>query len=451
MDTILNTARNVVGLSQDGMDFLVQALDPNHDFERRVVGYPDIESSKTVVQKIKKQYQLNAGAIGANWDCHIATLPELVAPYSTMQNSYTTVGTFDDNTSLITEGAGSLDGRFAPVVWNSVASGQPTFPNSSAWNPTGGFVNVASFNEYLTSPSRLVGWSLEVHDTTAEINKQGTVTTYRMPQEHQTGRVLYSGASLGAGHFADQFSVKSRMPPATVDEAMLYAGSVQWEAREGSYAVCTMNSLDQPIASHSHALRILERGTAIEYPGSTVNQSIVMTDSFIASGQAAPYSWPTKACHPLNWDTSGIYFVGLSASSTLTLTVTLIMETAPQNDPKLSVLAVPSPKLDYAALQAYSNVIRQLPPGVKARDNAAGDYFRKVLTLVRDFTPVVTRNFSDPRVQALGAAIQGAASLGLQVLPKKKNKKMSAESVARLAKVVGDGKKNIASQFGKKR
>lgn len=57
-------------ITQDGKEWLTLALDPFHDYNKQVAGYPDADGSQTVVSCY--QYQTDVSSVGgANWDCHI--------------------------------------------------------------------------------------------------------------------------------------------------------------------------------------------------------------------------------------------------------------------------------------------------------------------------------------------------------------------------------------------
>lgn len=65
-------------LSPEGRDWLTLALDPFHDYNHQVAGYPDANCSQTVVSCYQYQVEVAAPpgiAPNTNWDAHIYNMP----------------------------------------------------------------------------------------------------------------------------------------------------------------------------------------------------------------------------------------------------------------------------------------------------------------------------------------------------------------------------------------
>lgn len=61
-------------LSPDGLKWLTEAMDPFHDSALQPSGFPDMITSRSVVQCVPLQATVSAPG-GSNWDCHIFHLP----------------------------------------------------------------------------------------------------------------------------------------------------------------------------------------------------------------------------------------------------------------------------------------------------------------------------------------------------------------------------------------
>ena len=80
---------------------------------------------------------------------------------------------------------------------------------------------------------------------------------------------------------------------------------------------------------------------------------------------------------------SGAYFTGLSAQTSLTVTMRAFVEVFPSPGNPLVPLAHPSSPYDAKVLQCYSEIMSELHAGYPVRDNAAGDYFRKAYAALK--------------------------------------------------------------------
>lgn len=70
----LDALTDMKKITPDGKEWITLALDPFHDYNKQIAGYPDADASQTVVSCF--QYQADLVAPGAvNWDCHIYNAP----------------------------------------------------------------------------------------------------------------------------------------------------------------------------------------------------------------------------------------------------------------------------------------------------------------------------------------------------------------------------------------
>jgi hypothetical protein len=110
------------------------------------------------------------------------------------------------------------------------------------------------------------------------------------------------------------------------------------------------------------------------------------------------------------FDTTGAFFTGLSQQTTLLVKLRVYVERAPSfKDYALAPLASPSAGYDINALQLYAQAINMLPCAVKVDENAAGDWFRAVVSVLKHAAgPIgVALNPFLPGASIVGTAVQG--------------------------------------------
>jgi len=389
----LTTLVNQRKLTQDGKEWLVAALDPFHDYSHQISGYPDADVSQTVVSCY--QYELNIRAPellpeANTWDCHIYSLP--------MANSFSAApaNVESDTWEKITSPSPSADTALGPITVFTAFSGSPLGPSIPKNTDSRTFCVPEGGVEDLSSGcSRIIAGGFEVHNTTAEIYKQGSVTTYRMPQAGNENQVLYTNADHSA--LGTIFGKRFRAPPLTIGQANLLKGTRTWEAKDGVYATLFQSTVTNPLKQVSN-LHLLFDPYADPGLEATVQCTPVTLDSTNA------YVTP-KANQAIPFDTTGAFFMGLSSQTTLTLKARFYVERAPTwNEAQLAVLASPSAGYDLIALQLYAQVINMLPPAVMVGENAKGDWWRAIVS--------VLKHVSGPLGLALSPFVPGAGLVG---------------------------------------
>lgn len=389
-------------ITQQGKDWMTLALDPFHDYNHQVAGYPDADASHTVVQCFQWQEDISAPVAAANWDCHVYNLPQVV---SRLDDTYF----LDVNWLSTTEAnpAVPMPTGILNIVRN--AAGTSTAPSIPA-TPNRVVTTLPVVNEinHARGISRIIGIGFEVHNSSAEIYKQGSVTTYRMPQLGST----YQQVTLNnAGTFkAVTTGQMWREPPGTVADANMLKGTRTWNASEGVYATCFQHSVHNPMAQLESA-QILFSPTS--GPGAA---TIARASPYLTVGAAAVAPncsgiafLPNKTAP---FHTTGAMFTGLSPETTLTVKVRVYIERAPTpSEADLAVLASPSAGYDVKALELYAAAVNMLPPAVKVGENAKGDWWRAILSVLKTAAgPIgLALNPFIPGASILGAGIQGLA------------------------------------------
>jgi hypothetical protein len=268
----------------------------------------------------------------------------------------------------------------------------------------------------------------EVINTTAIINKQGLVTSYRVPNQNRltstqviAGDWIISAAPPPRGVYDllwPMLSMFSGGPPGTIAEAVSYAGTTQWQASEGSYTVCAFDTAANTLAAGGLNYRSFVNNDVFQLAASAAPTNptgvgtATSTYTFIGNViTSAPSFWS----QPIPFDISGVMYTGLSPSTTLTVNVRYYVEIAPHRyDPNFGQLvfsATESAAFDRQALDTYNTIVRSMPAAVPHSMNPGGEWWDKIAAAIKSVLPVAVNAIT-------GAATpMGLLAQGLSVLP----------------------------------
>jgi len=370
-------------LTPAGKDWILCAVDPFHDRDIEAKGFPDLETSATLVQCVKQQLVVSApGSVTGNWDVNITLFPNLFQQDSTqfqMTGNSVNAGSFTPSNY----GVGGL-------VCHAVPSGQNTW-QSAISTPSVTYSGISLPDNFAQGPFRVIGMGFEVVNATAEIYRQGSVTVYRQPA--QIGPDFSLCIFNIPGTLSSNVPVQViRQPPASLANALLLNGSRTWEASKGAYVVSRLNSVDNPLSQVDNAMPIWIASGIID---SALGYSTACTMATPQSTTVGQY-FHVALDKIQPFDISGAYFIGLSQQTTLTITVRWYIERNPTPDePDLVVLATPSPRYDPKALEIYSEAMYSIPPGVPVNQNPAGEFFRTIVSNLKRNAPKIGRLISD--------------------------------------------------------
>lgn len=416
IDQILNTLEKRSSLSHDGRSWLIAAADPFHDSDISLAGYPDVNTSSTIVQLVKKQLQIvpPPGLAGANWDCSIVLFPTMAAQTLTQRNQVNSFGQLTANIPLVTPfKAGGL-------VVNAGLSGGVLWPNASTVEvtPTNFQSTFVDCSDYCRGDVRIIGMGFEVVNTTSALNKQGQVTVYRMPSVPTLNKLSYFLA-LSAGNtvgYATSPVYNHRFPPGNIADAQLLFGSRSWAAEFGNYTVSRQNSEENKLQTPDWIQDIYTQTDPV-LGASTNSYGISQPGFAVEAGKNADIHAP--------YDMSGAHYTGLSATTTLTVNVRWLIERSPgPNETDLVVLATPSSSYDPLALELYTHCMQRMPPGVMISENPLGEWFSNALSAVAQWAPKIGEFVGNvlPGAAAMGKAIGAGAGAAQGLIPVKKAK-----------------------------
>lgn len=387
-------------LTKNGLDWLTVATDPFHDTEVCCEGYPDVTCSRTVVQQVTKTFNVKSPLSGDGlWDAHIFLFPS-TPNYDPGDGDASLANAFYFNSlnpnGIVGQSQTNHVELYAGYNCVCVAAG-------TDW--TVPITNFSTAKEiswplvFAAGQTRLIAAAFEVVNTTAEIYKQGTVTSYRSPSNESNGFIL-----IPEGDAYRTIPIEwGSMPPSIQSDAALYPNSRIWAAAEGVYNIATMNSIQNPFRSPvpSWAGIVQINNEASLEAG---DNRLCYIPTVLLSGGSVAYA-AEPLCHAIDFDVHGSIFTGLSSQTTLQITVRYFFERIPTiTDESLLVLCKPSPTYDPLALEIYSRACGQLPVACKVADNPLGEWFEDVMKAVSATLPIAG--------SALGTIIPGAGAVG---------------------------------------
>ena len=416
----------------DAVAWFKTACDPFHDYDVGINGIPDVDGQPSVVQIVPKVVSITAPPnLSANetWSVHIATLPlgQTVSVKSYV--SATSYGKFAEGND---EGQTGVLGTYSIISHgDNVGTSYPNSSTPAFYNDTRQFQAVSIDDVGDSSLKKLIAGGFEVHNDTAALYKQGSVTVYQSSQ-HEYRMGMGTWRYLSADATRASTVVACRQPPRTRTEAASLPTSRTWEAAKGCYVPSRL-------------------GTATEYKPGTFDQfrtryfDVVDDDTnggymqVASTGGEDPALIDYQLAHrSSSIETTGAYFSGLSPETVLTLTIKMVIESAPTPaNPALLYSASPTPDYDPRIIALYHQTIRHLPPGVEVSFNAKGDWFRMVMKAANAAAPVALPALGilgpEATLAAEGALIAGNTAVKIMdsVKQKKKTKNGTRPPVAK--------------------
>lgn len=408
----MNKLASRTGLTEEGRDFLIACLDPMHDNQlTNLKGWPDVESAPSVVRCFKQSVSISepAGLASAPvWDLYISTWPSLEALTAGTYNRVPPVGGNNSVTAIApTTNPATIGGVNGYAV---SANGQCNIGSSGVFQAFS--LDGTAFN--LTDPGRVIGVGLEVVNTTSDLNRQGTCTVWRQPQGRSTSSVYTLPGTTEHGFVSLS---QNSLPPNTIANALLLAGSKQWKAAEGAYLVACFSGQDNPPRSAAYDSPVFL--TTLDTDSRTpVNTTSMLGPTPVQSGGTLGQPYIMAPSRTVPTHTMGVIFSGLSSTTTLTLNWNVYYESFPNPTSDLVTLARPSCVYDPVALELLSRIMNTMPVGVPSEQNFDGEWFANIVNTLSSFAPVLGSVLGGPAGAALGTAVGTAGkALGAYLAP----------------------------------
>lgn len=405
-EKVLTRIGDRLGLTPEGKQWLIAALDPFHDNPLDTTGYPDGSTSPCVTRVQKYTTGLSAPpnlAANTNWDCMILDTPhpQLIKLYNSFLGATAAGNTL--NNIYNANGNGTSFGG----LWCVTAPAGTTFDYGTIQALLA--AGTAAIFPLVVDPSltsgdfRIIAKGFEVYNVSAELYKGGTVTVFESPLDSYTTAQTYSLTNSGATISTQVSAVINPAWPSSSTSAFSLVNSKQWEAKDGCYVVGRINQTELPI----------ENGFNFTVPfyqtDGSVNGPITGTSLVPAADVDGGAGINTVVWENFNF--TGAFFTGLSYQSALTANYLVIIENHPSSKDTIYSLAKPPPCRDDIALSMYSCILREMPVGVPVNENGLGDWFADAVSTVSDYISPVLSAIPHPGAMALGAGLRGAGNV----------------------------------------
>lgn len=346
------------------LEYISMVTDPYHDRNLRVSGFPDGNTMMSAIKRFAKQQTVACPftlAPGQTWSFHIFTTPlHHVTPFFSCD--------------LVGNIASGLTGSITPEYVG------PVNIYYQLHNPDGGIASTIFTPLGETGPAiengrdslRTVSLAFELHNTTAELYKAGSLTAYRL-NSSGTRSDYYRNVDDVSGDLEPFTFTHLTTVPASLGEANQLPNARTWEASKGIYSV----TLPSPNNSYSSQL-FQNVGISTGRPNTTRHYLVYAKDADRSSVGA---SWSPASC------TGVMSSMFPDAHQTFTLDYRQVVEFAPTAQSPNLPYATTSPECDLLFMKLYKRMMNSIEPGVPVGFNSAGEWFRRILSLAKDQLP----------------------------------------------------------------
>lgn len=375
-------------------NILSLVTDPYHDYNLRATGFPDGSVSISAIQRNQGRMTVVCPftlVAGDTWDFHVFTTP--------LHNRISTASANLAGNTL-TKQAGSVSlGPVNVFCKHYDSAGVLKNTNFVSLGSVAGLVDPNKSRQV-----RTVSLGFELHNTTAELYKMGSLTVYRSPSVYEDIHLHYNGGASTA-----PFSCKLiGTIPTDVNMVNLLPNTRTWAASEGCYLVslpAVNNSLSPTVASN------------VAIQGGIANTSYnLLYDSAYNTNVINLCTFSPLAC-------GGVISSKFSdAQQTFELDYRQILELVPNAyDAATLAFATTAPEHDKVFLKLYKAMFNKIPPGVPVNMNSAGDWFRSIIRIVKDVLPSIAPILPGQGKLIAAAAIPIVNSIADKVLKDKVN------------------------------
>jgi len=349
-----------LGITTEGKRWLDLALDPFKDLNMPTSGFPDAVEIPSVVETIHDSFVVSVPssvAPGGLWDCNIF-IDQLYNTITMRETDIHSQGTIMAQSTQ----SGVIGSRGGIQVRSGPSNGELDQLTST------GSLSLKS-DVLPESEVRVIGIGLEIHNTTAELQRQGAIVCYRSPNtsgENTVATLVYD-FGVTACIPSSVPCLKLAEPPRTASQAIDMPGSLQWEAKDGAYIVPVLN---EPTIEP-------ETTEPMMVTGQNDSSGKVYAPTITSTGAAKLITMENRN-FIMPFSLSGCFLSGLSPTTTLQVNLTYYVEVFPNKDNVLRRIAQPSPGTDANAMALYGKIIETLPVGCQVSDNFLGAFMAGV-------------------------------------------------------------------------
>lgn len=413
-------------LSVSGANYVTQTLDPYHDYNLSLVGIPDANDSASYLRYYKGRISVtkpNTPAYDGGYDLHVFNTPFLDSDQRTFM---------DYDADTCTWGPARTPVQ-APTTVASVICAVIVPVGKTIADPDAVWQTMSTGSS--STACRFVSGGFEVHNTTPEMYRSGSVTVYRKPPT--VSRANATPAPVLIPDTAEGREAQRRWnvhntfafvdgPAMTVEAASAMAGSTAWTAAEGCYVPLLPDVRDTSYTRDVYYPHFLRMPPANSASNPSERYYVGLYTAIPPKNESPSTSVPQPTRTQIGRVyQSGAIFTGLAPESTFTIDMRVVYEFAPSDaasDRSLARIATP---YDPRALELVVQAARILPPGVKVNENSFGDWWKRVRSVLSSVAgavagvgriagPVLSA-LPDPRARALGMVVNGGAHFAGQV------------------------------------
>lgn len=384
-------------VSKETGNQIALVTDPYHDFPLVACGYPDGRSVFSVIKRRSGRTTITCPfvlAVGETWDFHVFTTP-LHDYKNSPLGVYSNGGLLNNAGGFMTIGPVNIICRH----YNSAGTAL-----NAVHIPFNGVVSVGDN----MSQIRTVSLGFEVHDVSPMLDKQGSISVYRV---NEPPRSVYGvfGTSPATSFPHDYLGGV----PSNLSELTLNPTFRTWELEHGTYCVA--------LPSHNNDYHAFLRSNfVLQIPIGFGTDTCIFTNVVSSSDTV---SW------------SPLLSVGAMSSrltsSTLSYVVDFrqVVEMIPSVGSPTMLYANTAPEYNSQFLKLYKRMLLSIPPGTKVGNNDSGDWFRFIANAARTLAPLVV-NALPPQLKTVAALAAPLANHALDKLEQKITNKKTAGTKA---------------------
>lgn len=345
-------------ITQETMDQIAMVTDPYHDKNLRLSGYPDGLSVTSTLRRQAGQTTISCPfplTAGLSWDFLVFTTPmHYKTPMQRRQSQGVANGLFGSSIMRLMVGPVNVLYRLYDKDGN-MTNWQVT--------PLGDDLDNQSMG-----PTRTVALAYELHNTTAEIYKSGSLTSYRNNVECDRVDLMMNSQVMDIPISLTRLLTLSP----TLERVQMLPNCRTWEASDGVYSV-SLPTPDNPYCSSSFQNICIYNGLEIE------------DDIWCFSTDRET----TMPCWSKLSTTGTLSSKITNVHQTFTLDYRQVLEIAPIIGSPLLAYATTSPARNPVFLELYEKIFNSLECAVPVHYNSAGEWFRRISRLVKEHLPTV--------------------------------------------------------------
>lgn len=326
----------------------------------------------------------------------------------------------------------------------------------------------------LSTPSssvsyRVTGGGFEIHNTTADLYKQGTLTVCRSSNRRQDAQNVFTGSftNLVTGvqsaylqptnkvHVWPQAPITDftifQLPPANLQDALLQ-DALQWNAADGVMGVSVIDNTHNHFTSHAPMCVAVDSNM---FSNSAIDDlAVPMPSTAVTALTSSPFYGQTLATTAGSFDVSvvaqnrggsnhftqrdnlSVYLTGLSLQTTFTVTTKYQVELKPRVFDSAYSITVPMlrspPDYNLRSEMLSAHMQRGLPAGVPVGMNPSGEAWADIVSGIGNVAGLIGPLFG-PVGAGIGTAASAAGKIASNVIRGVSQKKEATKAKKQVA------------------